>query len=256
MSLRTLAAIKRVPDTGAKINLTEDEQRVDASNLGYTMSPHEECGIEEAVQQAEEHGGSSTVLTLGDADAEEQLRTGIAMQADDAALIESDEHAWDPIATAQAIATGIEHLESEGEDFDVLLFGNESADAENYQVGVRVAAHLDIPCVTGIKSLSIDDGTATAKREIARGSEVYEVDLPALFTVKEGLNEPRYPSMRAKMQARRAEIDRVPAEGTSGGPETVRLIVPEEDDSPAEILGEGPDAADDVVDILEQLEVV
>lgn len=255
MSLRTLAAIKRVPDTGAKIRLTDDEQRVDASNLGYTMSPHEECGIEEAVQQVEAHGGSATVLTLGQTDAEEQLRTGLAMQADEAALIETETHDPDPMATATAIADGIEQLESAGDPFDVLLFGNESADTENYQVGVRVAAQLGIPCVTGIKELSIDNGMATAKRDIARGSEVYDIELPALFTVKEGLNEPRYPSMRAKMQARRAELERIPAEGTAGGLKTTRLIVPEEDDSPAEILGEGPEAAEAVVDVFEELEV-
>lgn len=255
MSLNTLAAIKRVPDTGATIVLTPDQQSIDASNLGFTMSPHEECGIEEAVQQVEDHDGTATVLTLGTEEATEQLRTGLAMQADEAVLVETEADDWDPMGTAEAIANGIETLEEDGDPFDVLLFGNESADAENYQVGIRVAHHLDLPCVTGIKELEIDGDTATAKREIPGGSEVYEVELPALFTVKEGLNEPRYPSMRAKMQARRTEIERVPAEGTSGGPETVKLITPETDDSPAEILGESAEAAPAVADVLEDLEV-
>lgn len=255
MSLNTLAAIKRVPDTGAKIVLTPDQQRIDASNLGFTMSPHEECGIEEAVHQVEEHGGTATVLTLGSEDAEEQLRTGLAMQADEAVLVEADDTDWDPMATAEAIAAAIENIEAEGEPFDVLLFGNESADAENYQVGIRVAHHLDLPCVTGIKELRVEDGVAIARRDIPRGTEVFEVELPAVISVKEGLNEPRYPSMRAKMQARRTEIAHLPAEGTAGGPETSRLIAPETDDEPADILGDSPDAAAAVVDILEELEV-
>ena len=253
MSLNTLAAIKRVPDTGAKIVLAPDQQSIDAANLGYTMSPHEECGIEEAVQQVEAHGGTATVLTLGTEEATEQLRTGLAMQADEAVLVEANDEQWDPMSTAEAIANGIESLEDE---FDVLLFGNESADAENYQVGIRVASHLDIPCVTGIKELAVDGNTATAKREIPGGTEVFDVELPALFTVKEGLNEPRYPSMRAKMQARSTEIESVAAEGTAGGPTMEKLIVPDEDDSPAEILGESAEAAPAVVAVLEELEVL
>lgn len=256
MSIHALAAIKRVPDTGAKIVLTPDQLRIDASNLGFTMSPHEECAIEEAVHQVETHGGSSTVLTLGSEEANEQLRTGLAMQADDAVLIETDDSKWDPMATAHAIASGIRDLEDQGEQFDLLLFGNESADAENYQVGIRVAESLDRPCVTGIKDLEIDDGVAIAKRDISGGSEVFEIELPAVITVKEGLNEPRYPSMRAKMQARRTEITCLSADHMAGGPDLVRLITPETEDSPAEILGDGPDAADAVVDVLNELELI
>ncbi len=255
MSVQTLAAIKRVPDTGAKIVLTDDQQRIDTSNLGFTMSPHEECGIEEAVQQVEAHGGTSTVLTLGSEEATEQLRTGLAMQADEAVLLETEGEQWDPMATAAGIAEGVESLEADRGTFDVMFFGNESADAENYQVGTRVAHALGRPCVTGVKDVRIEDGTAIARREIPRGSEVYEVELPAVLTVKEGLNEPRYPSMRAKMQARRTEVERIAPAHQPGGPETVRLIAPEEDDASAEILGEGPEAAEDVVDILEELEV-
>lgn len=252
MSLNTLACIKRVPDTGATINLTDDQQSIDATGLGYTMSPHEECAIEEAVSLVEEHGGTSTVLTLGDEEATEQLQTGLAMKADEALLIESDGGDWDPMATAEAIATGINDAET---DFDILLFGNESADSEHYQVGIRVAHALDLPCVTGIKDISVTDDVLTAEREIPGGAEIFEVPVPAVITVREGINEPRYPSMRAKMQARRQEIAKAEAVSEPGGPQKVKLIAPEEDDSPAEILGEGPEAASRVVEIFEELEV-
>ncbi|WP_394742369.1 electron transfer flavoprotein subunit beta/FixA family protein [Natronococcus roseus] len=256
--MKVLACLKRVPNTGAKIVLTEDEQRIDTSGLGFTMSPHEECAIEGAVAQVETHGGSAHLLTLGPPEADEQLRTGLAMQADEATLLETDDEEWSPRATADAIADGIDRLDDD-EGFDLLLFGNESADAANYQVGVRVANALGYPCVTGIKDLEIEDGTAIARREISGGEEVYEIDLPAVVTVKEGLNEPRYASMRAKMQARRQEIESVDprAETRAGGLEKVRLEAPETDDSPAEILGEGPEAVPDIVEILvEEVEVV
>ena len=248
-----LACIKRVPDTGAKIVLTDDQQGIDASNLGFTMSPHEECAIEEAIQLVEEHGGSTTVLTLGPDEADEQLREGLAMTADEATLLETDGEEWAPRETAGAIADAVRQAEESGDGFDLLLFGNESADMGNYQVPIRVARELGLPVVSGIKDLTIEDGRAVAKREISGGEEVYELDLPAVISVKEGINEPRYASMRAKMQARSKEVGRVePARDAGPGTfEMVRLETPEEDDSAAEILGEGPEAAPRVVEVLE-----
>ena len=248
--MEVLTAIKRVPETGAKIVLTEDKLDIDTSSLGFTFSPHEECAVEEGVQLVEEHGGNVTVLTLGEEDATEQLRSAIAMGADDGILLESDEDRG-PAGTAKAIADAASDA-----DFDLLLFGNESADAANHQVGIRVAEELGLPCITGIKDLEVDDGSVVAEREIPGGSEVYELDLPAVVTVKEGLNEPRYPSMRAKMQARKASVEHKEPETQEGGLELVELVVPETDDSPAEVLGESPEAAEDVVDVLEDLEVV
>jgi electron transfer flavoprotein beta subunit len=246
-----LACIKRVPDTGAKLILTDDGQDIDTSNLGFTMSPHEECAIEEAIQQVEEHGGTSEVLTLGPEDATEQLRTGLAMQVDEATLLRTDGEEWSPRATASAIADAVRGDDGDV-DHDLVIFGNESADTANYQVGVRVARELGLPCVTGIKTLDVEDGTVTAKREVSGGEEVYEVDLPAAVTVKEGINEPRYASMRAKMQARRQEVPgREPAHREHAGTfEKTRLEAPEGDDADAEILGEGPDAVPRVVEVL------
>ncbi|MEF8775855.1 MAG: electron transfer flavoprotein subunit beta/FixA family protein [Haloarculaceae archaeon] len=252
--METLVCIKRVPNTGARAVLTEDKQSIDTSNLGYTLSPHEECGIEEAVRLVEDHGGESTAMTLGAAGADEQLRTAIAMGVDEAVLLESDGSDWRPSRVADALATSIEDRE---DDYDLLVFGNEAADAQNYQVGVRVADKLGLPVVSGIKDLEVEDGTAVAQREIPGGSEHYELDLPAVITVKEGLNEPRYPSMRARMQANKTEITQLEAEGTGvEGFEKLELVVPEEGASETEILGESPDAAPDVAEVLEELEVL
>jgi electron transfer flavoprotein beta subunit len=262
--MEILACVKRVPDTGSKIVLTEDNQGIDTSNLGFTMSPHEECAVEESIQLAQDHEGTATALTLGQDEATEQVRTALAMQADEGVLLETDGSEWSAIDTAQAIAEYVRDRTAEGREIDLLLFGNESADAANYQVGVRVATELDLPCVTGIKSLEIDDTnedgneTIIAKREVSGGSEVYEVPLPAVITVKEGLNSPRYPSIRSKMAARDQEIERSEPERTDAtGLETIQLETPEQDEGTAKILGEGPEAVDDVIDVLaNDLEVI
>ena len=135
--MRILTCVKRVPSPGAKIMVTADGQAVDTNMLGFAVSPHEECAAEEAIQQIEQHGGSSTVLTLGPAEAEEQLRTILSVGVDEAVLLTTDGSDWDPMATARALTTAIGDLEAAGGPFDLIFFGNESADSGGYQVGVR-----------------------------------------------------------------------------------------------------------------------
>src|SRR5207253_8882427 len=137
-------AVKRVPITGGKMVLTADEQALETRHLGFTISPHEECGVEEAVRLVEANGGETVVLTLGPPEAEEQLRDCMAVGADRGILLKTDEE-WDAQATAAAIVDAVRGEEP----FDLLLFGNESADAGNYQVGIRVAYALGLPVVTG-----------------------------------------------------------------------------------------------------------
>lgn len=255
--MNTLVCIKRVPAPGSKIVLTEDEQMINTKNLGFAISPHEECAVEEAVQIKEAHGGETTVLTLGENASIEQLRAALAMGIDNAVLLETDGQDWEPIPTANAILESIKAQEANGRSFDAYLFGNESADAGGYQVGVRVAHALDIPCVTGIKKLEFVDGKAIAQREaLGGGWEIYEVELPAVFTVKEGINLPRYPSLPGRMRAKKKPIDTTTPEVNGGGLEKVRLKSPQEQKSEVEIIGHGPEAADKVAEMILEMGLV
>src|SRR2546425_6314820 len=106
--MNVLTCIKRVPATAGQITLTPDGQEIDTRYLGFTISPHEECAVEEAVRLIEKHGGSSTVLTLGPEGAVDQLRDAMALGIERARLLETDGREWDPIATGAAIAEAIE----------------------------------------------------------------------------------------------------------------------------------------------------
>ena len=255
--MEVLVCVKRVPATGGRITLSEDQQSIDTKFLGFTVSPHEECAVEEAVQLVEAHGGSSTVLTLGPEVAIEQLRDAIAMGVDRAILLETGDEEWDPLATAAAILDAVRAEQEAGRGFDVLLFGNEAADTGDYQVGIRVAHGLGLPCVTGIKSLEVSAGTATARRESASGGwEIFDVGIPAVFTVKEGINLPRYPSVPGRLRAKKKEVERIVPTRRSGGLERIRLKLPPDEGSEVEILGSGPEAAAAVVEILQTLGLV
>ena len=248
--LNVAVCIKRVPETGARITLTPDEQEIDTSYLGFTISPHEECAVEEALRLVERHGGTTTAVTLGPPAAAEQLQNAVAMGIESALLLETERSDWDPQATAAALA---EALRDGGHD--LLLFGNESADSGGYQVGIRVAHALGLPCVTGVKGIEIADGTATVRREEGGGWEIFEVPLPAVLTVKEGINLPRYASLPGRLRAKKLEIVRVEPAWREGDLRKQRLVVPQEQGSHVELLGEGPAAAPRVVEVLKELGV-
>jgi electron transfer flavoprotein beta subunit len=229
---------------------------IETRNLGFTISPHEECAVEEAVRIVEQLGGSGAVLTVGVADAEEQLRDCMAKGIDRGILVETDDEALDPGQTASAIAEYIRAQESRGTRFDLILFGNESADSGNYQVGIRVAHLLDLPCVTGVKRMDTGPDRVVARRESGAGFEVYDIRLPAVLAVREGLNLPRHPSLRGTMTARKKPVERVRPSPFDAGLELVRLAVPAANQSGAEMLGEGKGAVPRIAALLEELELL
>jgi electron transfer flavoprotein beta subunit len=251
--MNILVCVKRVPLTGGKIVLTEDQRAISTRHLGFTVSPHEECAAEEAVRLIERHGGSSAVLTLGPPEAEEQLRDMMAIGIDRALHLVTGNEEWDPQATAALI---VDAVRAEPEPFDLLLFGNESADAGNYQVPIRVAHALGLPCVTGVKGISVEDGTIRCEQEVPGGRDVYEVPAPAVVTVKEGLNLPRYPSVPGRLRAKRKPV----AGSTPSRPESrlemVRLLLPEGSGKQVQVLGRGPEAASAVVEVLREIGVL
>jgi electron transfer flavoprotein beta subunit len=249
--VRILVAVKRVPITGGKMVLTEDAQALETKHLGFTISPHEECAVEEAVRIVEAGDGEVVVLTLGPAEAEEQLRDCMAIGADRGILLETQGEEWDAQATAAAIVQAI----GGEEPFDLLLFGNESADAAGYQVGIRVAHALGLPIVTGLKKIELNDSGVRCERDVGGARDVYETPLPAALTVLEGLNLPRYPSVPGRLRAKQKPLARTTVTPPAPQLERLRLAVPEGQGKQAEILGEGAGAAARVVEVMQALGV-
>ncbi len=254
--MRVLVCVKRVPAPGAKILIAADGQSLDTAHLGFTVSPHEECAVEEAVQIVEKHGGSTTVLTLGPAEAEEQLRYGVSIGIDAAVLVRTDGSDWDPQRTAAAITAAVHSIEARDGAFDLILFGNESADSGGYQVGVRVALALGRPIVNGIKGIDVSDTGVTARRAVDAGFEVYELPTPAVLGVKEGLNLPRYPTLKGRLNSKKVAVEAIEPSIDPGEQRMVRLLPPKEQVTETRVLGHGPEAAGAVVDLLEELGVL
>jgi electron transfer flavoprotein beta subunit len=251
--MRVLVCVKRVPAPGAKISITADGQAVDTAYLAFTTSPHEECAVEAAVQLVEQHGGDSTVLTLGPADADEQLRYAASLGVNKAVLMPIEGADWDAQRTAGAITSAIRGIEATDGPFDLVLFGNESADSGNFQVGVRVAHALARPMVNGIKGIDVEGDSLRARRESDAGVEVYTVPLPCVLGVKEGINLPRYPTLKGRLASKKVEVAQVVPTGDPGGQQMVMLLQAAEQVSQTVMLGSGAEAAPAVVDLLEEL---
>ena len=249
--MRVLVCVKRVPITGGRILLTEDAREIDTKHLGFTISPHEECAVEEAVRMVEAQGGESVVLTLGPPEAEEQLRDCMAIGADRGILLKTGREEFDPQATATAIVAAIRAEEP----FDLILFGNESADGGNYQVGIRVAYALGLPVVTGLKKIDAQDGRVRCERDVGGARDVYEAATPAVLTVLEGLNLPRYPSVPGRLRAKQKPLAVVEPARPESKLEKLRLVVPAGQGKQAEVLGEGAAAAPRVVEVMRSLGV-
>src|SRR5213592_2479595 len=248
--MRIAACIKRVPITGGRILLTDDARAINTQHLGFTMSPHEECGVEEAVRLIEANKGDSVVLTLGPPEAVEQLRDTMALGIDRAIHLQTDGSEFDAEGTAAALLEAIRADEAASGPFDIVFFGNESADSGGFQVGIRVAYALGRPCVTGLKKVTVEGTSVRCEQEVEGGRDVYVVPLPAVLTVKEGLNLPRYPSVPGRMRARSKQVTELNPQRPEPRLELVKLAVPAGQGRRAESLGAGAAAASAVVDVL------
>jgi electron transfer flavoprotein beta subunit len=245
-----LVCIKRVPDVSGEVMLNDGEQSVDARHVGFTVSPHEECAVELATQIAEATGGKATVLTVGPAEAVEQLRAALAVGASDGVLVEAALDVIGPVDVARAIADVVRSREEAGTHYDVILLGNDAADTGDFQVPVRLAYALDRPVVTNMALVEVRDGTVIAKGDGPDGTEIYELPEPAVVAVLEGGVSPRYPSIPGRMKAKKAPVETVALAGDARGANRVRLKLPPRKPSTVQILGRGPEAAPALVDVL------
>jgi electron transfer flavoprotein beta subunit len=255
--LNIVVCVKQVPDTTAKKELVGPNFLINRASLDAVVNPFDEYAIEEAIRVKEAHGGDVTILTMGPESAEDTMRKALAMGADKGVLITdpalSGTDAW---GTVCVLAAALRHL-----TFDMVLTGMESTDARSGIVPGALAEALRLPALTYASKLEISDGTARINRQIPGGYQEAEADLPVLVGVVKAINEPRYPSLKGIMAAKRKEIRRItladigiPAEqvGLAGAKTHVMAATPRPEKSPGQVITpESPEeAARQVADFL------
>lgn len=244
--------MKRTFDTEEKISISNGQISEDGAE--FIINPYDEYAIEEAIQVRDEHGGEITVVTVGGEEGEKQLRTALAMGADKAVLIntEDDVENGDQFTTAKILSEFLKDKEA-----DLILAGNVAIDGGSGQVGPRVAEQLNIPYVTTITSLEINGETVTVVRDVEGDSETIETSLPLLVTAQQGLNEPRYPSLPGIMKAKKKPLDELEIddldleeEDVEAKTKTIEIFLPKEKEAGKILEGELDDQVKELVELL------
>jgi len=204
--MKVIVPIKRVVDYNVKVRPLNDESGVDLNNVKMSINPFCEIAVEEAVRLKE--AGSATeivAVTVGSQASQEQLRTALALGADRAVLLETNDNV-EPLGIAKLLAKLCEE-----EKPDLIILGKQAIDGDNNQTGQMLAALLGFPQATFASELKINDGDATVTREIDGGLQTIAVNLPAIVTTDLRLNEPRYASLPNIMKAKKKELNVIDA---------------------------------------------
>lgn len=215
--MNVIVLIKRVPDTETKIQVKDG--KVVTEGISWIISPYDEYGVEEALRIVEKNGGKVTLLCLGPEEAKETIRKGLALGADAAVHINDPALlGGDASTTAKVLAAALKKME-----FDLVLSGKQAVDEDNAQVGVRVAELLDLPEVNSVIKLDLSEDKKSARclREVDGDRDIMETTLPAIITAQQGLNEPRYPSLKGIMGAKKKPITDWKATDLGIDPKTV-----------------------------------
>ncbi len=249
--------IKKVPDTESRLRLAPGGKAVSEDGLNFILSPYDEYALEEALRLREAGGGAVRVLTVGREDAVPLLRKALAMGADEAVLVKDEAgETYDGLRTARIIAAAIA---KRFPGSDLVLFGRQSAGADNAQVPSMVAELLDLPQVNVVTKLAIEGGRGTAVREVEGGCERIAFSLPAVLSAQKGLNEPRYETLKGIMAAKRKEIPVVPvaelglpAEALAAAVEIIGIDFPAERKAGRLVTGDPADAARELARLLHE----
>lgn len=201
--MKIVVLVKQVPDSGAERSLRAEDNTVDRASANNVINEMDEYAIEEALRLQEAHGGEVTVLTMGPERATESIRKALSMGPDGAVHIVDDALAGsDALSTSKVIAAALGRLNA-----DVILCGSESTDARGQVLPHMLAERLGIAALTGARKLTVDGSQLTVERQTEEGYEVVTAATPAIVSVWDTINEPRYPSFKGIMAAKKKPVE-------------------------------------------------
>jgi electron transfer flavoprotein beta subunit len=243
--MKVVVCVNHVPDTETKIKVAPDNITIDKTGVNFMLSPYDEIAVEEGLRLRDKFKGEVIAISLGGEQNKETLRKALAMGVDKALLLK-DDAPRDSFAVAAGLAEEIKTMAP-----DVVLFGKQSIDYDDAQVGTLVAEMLGLPSVAVVVKMDVQDGKVVCQREIEGGHETVETKLPAVFLAQKGLNEPRYPTLKGIMAAKSKPIEVKPAAVAEVRVETVQLRKPALK-NPGRILGTDKSAVPELIRLLHE----
>jgi len=258
--MHLVICVKQVPDT-TDVKINPETNTLIRDGVESIVNPFDMYAVEEALRIKEKLGGKATAISMGPPQAEAALREVISMGVDQGILISDRAFAGsDTWATSYTLAMALKTIG----DFDLVLCGNQASDGDTAQVGPGIATHLDLPQITCVRKIEkIDDKHIVAQRLLENGYEAIHAPLPCLLTVVKEINEPRFPTLKGKIAARKAEIVRWTAQdihadesriGLDGSPtRVVRIFTPPVRTKGQILVGEPEAAASELVEKLKDV---
>ncbi len=255
--MNIIVCIKQVPNT-TDVRINPETNTLMREGVESIINPFDTYAIEEGVRLREKHGGKVTVICMGPPQAESALREAISLGCDEAILLTDRRFAGgDTWATSYTLSQAIHKIK----DFDLILCGKQASDGDTAQVGPGISTHLEIPQVTYVKKIEeIKENKAVVERMTEEGFEIIQTPMPALFTVVKEINQPRLPSLKGKMKAKKAEILKWDADviscnvdeiGLNGSPtQVVKIFTPPPRKSGEILKGEPHEIVDKLADFL------
>lgn len=248
--MKVLVPVKRVIDYNVKVRVKADGSGVDLANVKMSMNPFDEIAVEEAIRLKEKGVATEIVaVSIGPAKAQETLRTALAMGADRAILVTSEDKV-EPLGVAKILAKIVEE-----ESPQLIILGKQAIDDDNNQTGQMLAGLLGVGQATFASKVELTDSTVTVTREVDGGSETEELKLPAVVTTDLRLNEPRYASLPNIMKAKKKPLDEKTA-ADFGVDVTPRLTVVKTAEPAARSAGEMVGSVDELVSKLKEKGIV
>jgi len=234
--MKIAVLVKRVPDTETKVKVGADGKSLDPAGVNFILNPYDEFAIEEGIKLKEKLGGDVTVLSVGTTDATKEIRTALAMGADEGILLQVGAPFADAASVADVLAVKLKEMKP-----DLILLGKQAVDDDNAALAPYLAEKLGLPCATVAVALTIDGTKVLCEREIEGGREKVVLSLPAVVSCQKGLNTPRYASMKGIMAAKKKTIAEIPTQLGAPKAAVVKMELPPAR-AAGRIVGEGPDA--------------
>jgi len=244
--MKIFVCVSIVPDSTTKVKISETKKAIDESGVSYIINPYDEFAVEEALKLKEKNGGEVTAISFGTDKAKDAIKKAFQMGADKGVLIKSGSNDFDSFTVAKNLAEYIKN-----QNPDIILLGKQSIDFDGLLVPSMLAEMLDLPSVSVVVNLNIENGKVIAEREVEGGKEIIESKLPLIIGTQKGINEPRYPNLKSIMASKSKPIEELQATYSGNMVEVTEMKLPAVKSS-GKIFTNGKDDVSELVRLLRE----
>ncbi|MBK8551768.1 MAG: electron transfer flavoprotein subunit beta/FixA family protein [Ignavibacteria bacterium] len=244
--MKIIVCVSLVPDSTTKVKVSDNKKSIDDAGVSYILNPYDEFAVEEALKLKEKYGGEVIAVSFGTDKAKEAIKKAFQMGADKGVLIKSQSSDFDSFNVAVNLS---EYLK--GQSADIILFGKQSIDFDGLLIPSMVSELINLPCISVVVKLDIENGKVIAEREVEGGKEIIESQAPIVIGTQKGINEPRYPNLKSIMAAKSKPIEETPAYSNENKIEIVEMKLPPAKTS-GKIFTNGKDDVSELVRLLRE----